>query len=85
MMLMGCALAVGMVVVAMAMPQKESLDDLESQLVAASHREQEIAAEKTDYETELRALREDPAFLEMHARDRLDYYREGEKILKFRE
>lgn len=84
-MLLAFALAVGFFVVALAMPQKEVLDELEAQLVDAAHREQEIAAEKQDYETELRALREDPAFLEIHARDRLDYYREGEKILKFKE
>jgi hypothetical protein len=34
---------------------------------------------------ELRALKEDPAFLEIHARDRLDYYREGERVLKFKD
>ena len=31
---------------------------------------------------ELRALREDPAFLEIQARDRLDYCGEGERVLK---
>lgn len=84
-MLLACALAVGTVVVAMAMPEREVLNELEAQLADTVKREQLIAAEKQDYETELRALREDPAFLELHARDRLDYYREGEKILKFRE
>jgi len=80
-----CGLSVGFVVVAMAIPQKRALDDLELALEEAAMRERDIAEEKQDYETQLRALREDPAFLEIHARDRLDYYREGERILKFRE
>jgi cell division protein FtsB len=33
---------------------------------------------------ELRALRQDRAFLEIQARDRLDYFREGERVLRFR-
>ena len=84
-MVMACGLAAGMLVVAMAMPQKRVLDDLELALEEASQREWVVLEEKRDYETELRALREDPEFLEIHARDRLDFHREGERILKFRE
>lgn len=84
-MILACGLSVGLVVVSMAMPHKRVLDDLETALEEAGEREKSIATEKQDFETELRALREDPAFLEIHARDRLDYYREGERILKFRE
>ena len=84
-MAMACGLAAGMLVVAMAMPQKRVLDDLELALEEAQQREQAILEEKQDYETELRALREDPEFIEIHARDRLDFHREGERILKFPE
>ena len=84
-MVMVCGLAAGAFVVAMAMPQKRVLDDLELALDEAREREQAVLDEKQDYETELRALREDPEFLEIHARDRLDFHREGERILKFRE
>lgn len=78
-------LSAGMLVVAMGMPQKRILDDMELVMEEANERERTIHEEKRDYDTELRALREDPAYLEIHARDRLDFYREGERILKFRE
>lgn len=84
-MILACGLSVGLLVVAMAMPQKRVLDDLELALNDASERERVIHEEKRDYEAELRALREDPEFLEIHARDRLDFHREGERILKFSE
>ncbi len=84
-MILACGLSAGLVLVAMAMPQKRILDDLELALEEANERERAIYDEKRDYETELRALREDPEFLEIHARDRLDFHREGERILKFRE
>jgi cell division protein FtsB len=77
--------AVGFVVVATAVPQKRKLDELEMKLVQAEEREERVRAEKEYYETELRALRDDPEFLEVQARDRLGYYREGERVLKFRE
>ncbi len=76
--------AVGFVVVATAFPQKRKLDDLEVKLQEAEAREEQVRAEKEFHDTELRALRDDPEFLEIHARDRLDYYREGERVLKFR-
>ena len=75
--------AVGFVVVATAVPQKRKLEEMEAKLEKAKVREQEVLAERESYEIEHRALREDPAFLEIHARDRLNYYREGERVLKF--
>jgi cell division protein FtsB len=83
--MLAMGLSVGLLVVAMAMPQKRVLDDLEVALDEASQRERAIHDEKRNYEAELRALREDPEFLEIHARDRLDFHRDGERILKFRE
>jgi len=82
-MILTCGLSVGLLVVAMAVPQKRVLDALQLALDEANKRESVIHDEKRDYETELRALREDPEFLEIHARDRLDFHREGERILKF--
>jgi len=84
-MILAFGLSAGLLVVASAMPQKRILDDLELALEDANKRERAIHEEKVDFETELRALREDPEFLEIHARDRLDFHREGERILKFRE
>lgn len=77
-------LAVGFVVVATAIPQKRHLEQLERKLEQAQEREQEVLAERESYVIEHRALREDREFLEIHARDRLNYYREGERVLKFR-
>ncbi|KAB2639504.1 MAG: hypothetical protein DVB26_06820 [Verrucomicrobia bacterium] len=77
-------MAVGFVVVATAVPQKRRVVELEGQLEQANAREQDMLAERESYEIEHRALREEPAFLEIQARDRLNVYREGERVLKFR-
>ena len=77
-------MAVGFVVVATAVPPRRRLAELQIKLEQAKAREGEVLAEREYYEIEHRALREDPAFLEIHARDRLNYYREGERVLKFR-
>lgn len=77
-------MAIGFVVVATAVPQRRELDKLEVKLKAAKEREQAVLADREYHNIEHRALREDPAFLEIHARDRLDYYRVGERVLKFK-
>lgn len=82
--LVGFCLAIGFVVVATAFPQRRELDRLEGKLKLAKDREQSILADREYHQIEYRALKEDPAFLEIHARDRLGYYNEGERILKFR-
>lgn len=76
--------ALGFVVLATAMPQKRELEKLEARLILAQDRERLANAQREQRRIELRALREDPAYLEIHARDRLDYFREGERILRFR-
>jgi cell division protein FtsB len=77
-----CA-AAGFVCVAMAKPQRDKLAEVEERLKEAQRREIIAMADRENLKTEHRALREDPAFLEMHARDRLGRYREGERVLKF--
>ena len=77
-------MAVGFVVVATAFPQRRELDKLEAKLNDAREREAAVLADREYHFIEHRALREDPAFLEIHARDRLDYYQEGERVLKFK-
>lgn len=77
-------MAIGFVVVATAVPQRRELEKLEAKLKLAKEREACIVADREYHQIEYRALREDPAFLENHARDRLNYYREGERVLKFR-
>lgn len=78
-----CA-SLGFLVVATAFPQRRELEKLESKLDAARQNERKVVAEKEQRHIELRALREDPAFLEIQARDRLDYCLEGERVLRFR-
>jgi cell division protein FtsB len=77
-------LSVGFVVVATAFPQKRALGELERKLEAVQAREDAALAEREYHEIEYRALREDLEYLEIQARDRLGFYREGERVLKFR-
>jgi hypothetical protein len=81
---LGFCVAIGFVVVATAVPQRRELLKLEVKLQAAMEREELVLADRDYHMVEHRALREDPAFLEIHARDRLDYYQEGERVLKFK-
>ena len=74
----------GFVVVATAVPQRRLLKQLEVKVVEARERERVAMAERDHRRIELQALREDPAYLEIHARDRLDVYRDGEKVLRFK-
>lgn len=76
-------MAIGFVVVATAFPQQRELEKLEAKLKLAKEREEKVLADREYHQIEHRALREDPEFLEIHARDRLDYYRAGERVLKF--
>ena len=82
--LMACCLSLGFVVVATAFPQRRTLDKLEAKLKLAQERERLVVAEREHSRIELRALREDPGFLEIQARDRLDYCRDGERVLRFK-
>ena len=82
--LIACCLSLGFVVVATAFPQRRILDKLEAKLALVKEREREVIAERDHRNVELRALREDPAYLEIHARDRLDYCRDGERVLRFK-
>ena len=78
-----CA-AAGFVFVAKAMPHRSRLIELEERLDATRKNEAMMKAERENELTEFRAVQEDPAFLEIHARDRLNLYMEGEKVLKVR-
>jgi hypothetical protein len=82
--LMACCVALGFVVVATAFPQRRTLEKLEAKLKLAQERERLVLTELEARRIELCALREDPAYLEIHARDRLDYFRQGERVLRFR-
>lgn len=77
-------LSIGFVVVATAVPQRREVLRLEKKMAAALQQEQNVTAVKEHREIELRALREDPDYLETHARDRLDVCEEGETVFRFR-
>jgi hypothetical protein len=79
-----CGVALGFVVLATAAPQRRELKKLEARLEQTKQQERLANEEREQKRIELRALREDPEFLEIHARDRLDYCQEGEKILRFK-
>jgi cell division protein FtsB len=80
---MACLMA-GSVAVALALPQGRKAAELEYQLELAKGKEDRVLAEKEYRDAELRALREDRGYVELRARDRLDLYREGEKVLRIR-
>lgn len=79
----GLAVAFGLLIAATAAPQKRELEKLQAKLRIAQARENETLARMEHSEIELQALREDPSYLEIQARDRLNYYRKGEKVLRF--
>ena len=77
------AVAFGLLIAATAAPQKKEHDRLQAQLRAAQDREREALARKNHQRIELHALRKDTSYLEVQARDRLNLYREGERVLRF--
>ena len=78
------ALVLGMAVVASALPQKRKLEELERKLALVQEDEARVRAEKEHREIEYRAMKEDTAFLELKAMDRLNLHREGERIYRIK-
>lgn len=78
------ALVLAMAVVATALPQRRRLTELEDKLAQVLTEENKIKAEQEYRDTEYRALKDDPAFLELKAMDRLNIRRQGEKIYRFK-
>ena len=73
------ALVLALAVVASALPQKRRLQQLEDKLFRTLSEENKSKAELEYRETEHEALKEDPEFLELKARDRLNL-RGGEPL-----
>lgn len=78
------AVAFGLLIGATAAPQKRELEKLQGKLRIAQEHEETVLSHKECKEIELQALREDTSYLEIQARDRLNYYRTGERVLRFR-
>jgi cell division protein FtsB len=75
-------LSFGLVAVATALPQKRKLEEKDMEYAHFLARESEVLALKEDKEAAYQALREDPEYLEIHARDRLPLYKKGESIYR---
>ncbi len=76
------ALGVGVVVVASAVPERKRLSAMETELRETIAREAEARAERDADAVHYQALKDDPQYLEERARDRLDYCRPGERVLR---
>ena len=77
------AIAFGLLITATSIPQKREYEKLQSKLRNVQNREQATLDIKDHKQIQLHALREDTSYLEIQARDRLNYYREGERVLRF--
>jgi hypothetical protein len=76
-------LSAGFLVYGWSIPQQRHLHALEKKLQLTKQHEKQVLADLEYHQIEFRALKTDPTFLEIHARDRLNYYREGERVLRF--
>lgn len=77
--LMGCT-----AIALLAVPQVRELRRLESEYSQSLARERETLAQKDRRSRELDALKNNPEYLELIARDRLDLYKPGETPLRIR-
>lgn len=78
-------IAMGCVAIAiLALPQVRELQRLEVELSQVEAREQESLELKDRKRRELSALRNDPEYLELVARDRLDLYVPGEQVVRIK-
>ena len=66
----------------LSVPQMRKLRSLDEELARAKAQESHVRSQKEQRTRELPALRDDPAYLELIARDRLDLYRSGEQIYR---
>ena len=74
-------LGVGSMVVA-ALPERRRTEEAEKTLAEVQERERESLARREQHMVEMSALKHDQAYLELRARDRLDLYREGERVMR---
>jgi len=69
----------------LSVPQMRKLRALKEELARAKALETHVEQQKDQKRRDLNAIRNDPAYLELVARDRLDLYREGEKVYRIAE
>lgn len=69
-------------VAVLSVPQVRKLRGLKEELARTKAHETHVRAYQDQKSSELSALRSDPSYLELIARDRLDLYRSGERIYR---
>ena len=67
---------------AAALKPYRDLGDMRADLAEVMTQEKSVIDRKDSKERELRAIEEDPAYLELIARDRLNYYKPGEHVFR---
>ena len=70
-------------VIIKGLPEFSKLQASKEELTNVKHREAEMHAQADQQLREYRALEQDPYFLEIYGRDRLDLYKEGERVFRF--
>lgn len=76
--LLGCGL-----VIASSWPQFEHLKEMEVELAETKRMEIAALEQKDQKFREYRAVEQDPKYLEIIARDRLDLKKQGERVFRF--
>jgi cell division protein FtsB len=64
------------------LPQKNAYEKKQGELAEARQREEEAESQLDYLRVKLDAIKNDPAYLEIEARDRLQVYRPGETIFR---
>lgn len=75
-------IAIAVVFFATYLPEKRKLEKFQHDLEMAKNREADVEGRLDYLKIKLNALKEDPAFLEIQARDRLPFYRPGETVFQ---
>ena len=75
-------ITIAVVFFATYLPEKRKMEKLQHDLEMAKNREADVEGRLDYLKIKLNALKEDPAFLEIQARDRLPFYRPGETVFQ---
>lgn len=70
-------------VIATCLPEFRKLQASEAELAKVQENELAMSARVDQQLREYRALEQDPYFLEIYGRDRLDLHKEGERVFRF--
>lgn len=70
-------------VIATCLPEFQALQSSEEELATIQESELAMDSRVDQQLREYRALEQDPYFLEIYGRDRLDMYKQGERVFRF--